>query len=289
MLYIINIITDKSGKTEYYRGYETNCESSMLLEPIKLKEILTSTKIQVVNARLVNGNIETTNWINELHTEKITAENYSTCKHSGSTGILIAVEKDKYKVVDYNGNIYKIKELRFIGTSEKIANCSIISNNNGINEILYTDAYKINRDEEFEKDIETKYNSYIAKNILLGKGDTTFDYEIENHEVKLKRYTGSNQNIIIPSFITAILAEAFKGKYIETISFNEGLKAIGKNALEYSGLDNVEIPESVEIVCNGAFGQNFRLFTGQDKSQLNTDRFKLRDSKTVVMNQVIYD
>ena len=55
----------------------------------------------------------------------------------------------------------------------------------------------------------------------------SFDYMIEGTNVKLKRYTGTTKYVIIPKFITSIMARAFDNCKIETLTLEEGLGAIG--------------------------------------------------------------
>ena len=45
----------------------------------------------------------------------------------------------------------------------------------------------------------------------------------------------------------------------------------------------MEIPESVELIVDGAFGDNRELFRN---NHINTDRFKLRNTYTLVIDQL---
>ena len=49
------------------------------------------------------------------------------------------------------------------------------------------------------------------------------------------------------------------------------------------GIQRVEIPSTVELIGHGAFIGNKRLFNREN--ELNEERFKLLDNKTVVLKQ----
>ena len=187
-----------------YSLFDTCSNSTMIVEPNILREILLNTSLKVVNANIQNNNIVIEEkWEKDLATFKGTG-----CKQkfSGVRFVLIAHNEDNtYRVVDFNGDISNIWE-------EDLQD--LIEYNNITNT---QNEYQIVKDKEFEKSIAVKYNKFIAKTRLLGMGDNTFDYEIENQDVRLVNYTGENKNIILPSFITAIMTGAFSNVSIKTI------------------------------------------------------------------------
>ena len=281
MLYIVGIINGQKGNTIYYSGFETCSNSSIILDPTMLKEIILSTKIKVANAKIKNNNIVITDWVNAINVETIEFEGDEVVpKYTGAKYVLISRSNNTYKISDNKGYATTVweAEMRDITETKEVANCSL----NG-NSIEATDIYETISDKEFEKLIAYKYDIFKAKAAMLGYKNITFEYEIENHEVKLKMYTGQNKNIIVPPFITTIMKDAFSLEGIKTIKLSEGLKIIGTKAFSYGELERIEIPSTVELIGTGAFGHNGRLFDGN--GFLNTDRFKLRNENTIVLNQ----
>ena len=314
MLYIIGLTRkgySKNGEILRYKVLDTLSESQMLLTPIQLQKILSTGNLEVANAKLSNNTIVIADWVNNI-TVKLTggAEEFTggTEKESslvllageehmrtgnkdnalvvekGCSLILLAKEEEKYKLVNRTGYIIRVtldKLDSYIKCNE-VANCNITSTDNKINSL---DTYEITKNEDFEKTIATKYKAFEAKALLLGHGQVSFNYEIENEQVKLKRYTGKSKNIILPSFITAIMKHAFVSTNIETIEMNEGLKIIGEWALsptsENSSLKSVEVPSTVELISAEAFTNNIKLFT--NKGTLDPNRLKLRSEKTIIL------
>ena len=84
------------------------------------------------------------------------------------------------------------------------------------------------------------------------------------------------------------MVSAFRDVDIETLNLNEGLKVIGNRAFEpkewLNGLTSVEIPSTVKVIGSKAFSNNNRLI--KNDSTWNTDRFKLRSEKTIVVDQL---
>ena len=290
MLYIISVIKHNPEKKTVYKGFETCSESIMTMQEHILKEVILNNQIQVINATIQNDNIVIKDWGKGLDFETGTYEDVKfIIKHSGPVYVLLAREKDRYKLIDYEGRITKIcsEKLEKIVKLQEVANCNFMRTTEG-NRLKPIDIYEISRDIKFEKLIASKYETFIAKALLLGYGDCSFIYEIENYEVKLKNYTGSSKEIMLPSFITAIKKEAFYWKGIKSVNLNEGLKVIGTMAFAIDGdheegIAKVEIPSTVEIIGLGAFLENNKLFRGG--YNLNKDRFKLLNDKTIVLEQ----
>ena len=285
MLYIVSI--RKYCSTElrilYYRMFDTYSHSLMLIHPDMLKHIILHTEMQVANATVQNGHIVTPDWVNKLtkFTGVGNGSRQSECKY-----VLTAIEEDnRYKIVDEEGNLSTLREedLVAIVRSGEVANCTI-TDNGGIHA---TETYTIHKDRAFEELILKKYNNFVAKTTILGYTGISFEYEIENAEVRLKKYTGSNRHVILPSFITAIMGDAFTYPNILTINMNEGLKVIGVRAFSttklFGELRYVEIPSTVELVGNKAFIDNPRLVDTNGK--IKTDHFKLRNAETLVLEQ----
>ena len=289
MLYVICILKRDSENVELYRVFDTCSDSVMLVKPELLKSIIINTSTQVVNASIVDKNIVLKDWVNGIATEeKIFKSKDSGDERSGPLYVLLATENNICKVIVSDGRITRINKENFkiLVENGEVANCSI-GELKGVTKIKTEDIYKIQKDAEFEKIIASKYESFIAKTILLGYKNITFNYDIENHEVRLSRYTGLNKEVILPPFITAIMKDAFRGTGVKAIKLNHGLKVIGETAFypggRSTGLERVEIPESVEIVGNSVFMGNHNL--ANSDGTLNTQRFKLLGDKTVVLGQ----
>ena len=276
MIYIISIMKLNEGDKRAYRGIDTCSDSILLIRGKVLKNIILNTNIQVVNANVQEDSIILKKWNKEIHTLSKYGE------VSGSDYVLLATkENGMYKIVDKDGKISNIsgENLRVLEKAGKIANCT--------NTLKITDSYKIGENAEFENSIKYKYEAFIVKIMMLGLKNITFEYEIENKEVRLTKYTGSNIDVILPSFITSIKMNAFSHIGIRTIDLNEGLRVIGAEAFctkDTKGLlEHVEIPSTVELICHSAFLNNNKLF--KNTRTLNPDRFKLRSNKTIVMWQ----
>ena len=284
MIYILEIISQKTNRKTEITGYkvlDTLSESPMFLTPIQLKRIFSSSTIQVANAKLHNNEIKVSDWVSEIATGSSYSSDSKKCPL-----ILTAKRKDTYTVANYQGEITKVnfEELRKYINNNRIANCKPHIDTEKDLKTRRTDAYIITEDKRFEEEIDSKYKIFIAKLKLLGHGNTSFNYKIENKQVALKMYTGSSTNIVLPSFITAIKDRAFSGANIETLSLNEGLSVIGRWAFESHGgqarLKRLEIPSTVELIEQGAFYKRINLLN--DEGTLNTAIVKLRNSNTII-------
>ena len=276
LIYIITISKHGNSDNRTYTGLDTCSDSMLLLEKNILKDILINDRLQIVNAYIHNDNIKIKKWPNRLCTDTGKREK------SGSKYVLLATkENGMYKIVDHFGQVSNIRKenITLLAQGKDIANST--------ETLEVTDVYRIESNEEFIQSIDYKYSTFLAKTTLLGMKGRTFEYEIENKEVRLTKYTGSNADVILPSFITAIKSNAFSEANIKTLKLNEGLKVIGTRALSpRDGLgliDRIEIPETVRIVDNRAFLNNHKLF--KSNGIVNTDRFKLRSNKTIVLWQ----
>ena len=284
MIYIINKSQNGDKDTIKYRGFDTYSDSVMVMGQHILKGAILDNKIQVMNASIQNENIVIKDWSADISSNqnKINKQ-YLEIKY-----VILAKDGNWYKLVDSDGSISILRRdiIENFVLHGKIANCELIKTKAG-NSIKALDIYEIQRDEGFEELIKEKYTNFIAKTILLGYGDVSFHYEIENHTVRIKKYRGSSQDIILPPFITAISKGAFYLKDITSIRLNEGLKTIGTLAFgadgifDDAGIERIEIPSTVEIIGQGAFRGNNKLFRAG--VSLNNNRFKLLNNKTIVL------
>ena len=286
MLYIICIQKDKNGKITGYRSFETSSESTLEITPDLLKDIIINNMIQVVNASIQNNDIVLKDWANGIATEEKTST-INKINLSGPKYVILAKENNSYKVIDHKGKLIFMcyAELRGIIYSKAIANCSI-TQIDGNKKIKTEDVYTIQKDKEFEAIIAEKYNNFIAKTIILGYKDTSFEYEVKNKEVRLTHYIGLNRNMIVPPFITAIGKQAFRDRVIETIKFSEELKIIGTeafNTYRKDSIEHVEIPSTISLIGNNAFKGHIKL--SNLGGGIRTKYFKILGDKTVVLDQ----
>ena len=271
MLYIVSVL-----KQNIYSVYDTCSGSIMSLQKEPLSRIMNTNKMQVINAQIKNNGLFIRDWETGTYTnENEFIENDFATKRKRTKYILIATGNNLYKIVEPGKLIYDIDSIQF----ESIVKLGKIA--------IPKDIHKIHKNEEFEKQISEKYQNFLAKTMLLGCRDMTFKYEIENKEVRLKNYTGKNPKVILPSFITAIMEGACRDKNIETISLNNGLKIIDREAFcntgVLRGITHIEIPETVELIGRHAFTGNRSIVRYDGK--INIDKFKLLNEETIVLTQ----
>ena len=121
-------------------------------------------------------------------------------KCTGPSHTLLAKVDNDYKVVETQGLITKINEdeLKNMIKLHKIANCKIIKSLLRKNRVELIAVYRIQKDEEFEKEITEKYNKFIAKTKMSGYSEVSFKYEIENDTVRLTKFKGYSKDVILP-------------------------------------------------------------------------------------------
>ena len=295
MLYIVRLTRhgfSNVGEVVKYRVFDTLTESLLQVTPAQLHDMLYTCKIKVANAYLNQHEIEIHNWVNNIEIQSLdeATNKFIVIRDSDSklktaekcTWVLLAKEGKKYNLVSCYGIIDKInaRQLKELANNNQIANCNIEGT-----KFNSLDIYEIISNKDFENSIAEKYKVFRAKALMLGYGDISFNYEIENEQVKIRRYTGSSKNIILPSFITAIMKNAFDNVNIEKLELNEGLRIIGKGAFIASNrrdlLKFVEIPSTVELIETGAFAFNGSTYGG--KVELDEKLFKLRNKNTIIL------
>lgn len=268
MIYITEII-EQAGVVKDYVVFETNTESSFQIEGSWLENLSARFGFNVVNSRE-----QSSPWYNRIKRRTHRSE-------EGIDYILLCKQGNKYKLIKYTGvtRVVDIETVKGLTYKNKIANCFEI---NGSYELF--DAYDIPRSLEFEALINKKYTGYVAKSSLLGH-KMSFEYAIENNKVKLIEYTGQSKNVILPSFITSINADAFVNREIETIILNGELEYIGCSAFERCNLREITIPENVKFIGVNAFHKNEKLL---GKSNIYTDKVKILNNKTILFDKCEY-
>ena len=269
MIYIIEI--RRFSNPSWYTCFESNTESVFDGSTEDLIRWLSKHEKCIENMKLLNNRIVTGNSFEELHS-------VSNSKATGSEYILLGkVASDKFKMVNYKGEIIYTRKSqlhRYIDT-RKIANCR---KEDG--KIVYTNTTDTQKDTELEAEIAEKYKIYVAKSALLGI-KMSFDYTIEGNQVKLKRYTGKSQTVIIPKFVTTIMDRAFLDVSIDTLTLSNGLKYIGGFAFSGCGISEVTIPDTVEIICKNAFTDNRKLTT---RDGVYTKNIKVLNKETMIID-----
>ena len=93
----------------------------------------------------------------------------------------------------------------------------------------------------------------------------SFTYEINGESVTITGYTGSEENVTIPSEIegkpvTAIGERAFsQNKTLTSVAIPDSVTSIGVKAFYKSGLENINIPAGVTTIGISAFEECFNL------------------------------
>ncbi len=108
--------------------------------------------------------------------------------------------------------------------------------------------------------------------VASNNGFTTIT--LENGDIYLLSYTGSETNVTIPEGIThiyagafgegvehvtfastvkVIMSRAFYGSTVKTVTLNEGLEVIDEDAFYYSGLESLTLPSTVKKIGESAF------------------------------------
>ena len=141
----------------------------MILAPSKLAHLILNCKMRVVNAKIQNNCIIVTDWVNRLR--------------GGCPYTLLTVSETICKIASFNGFAARIstEELKHLIIRKEIANCNIVGKR-----VIWVDTYETIKDTEFEKQIALKHKEFMSKAHIIGYGNVSFNYEIENQQVKLK-------------------------------------------------------------------------------------------------------
>ena len=245
MLYLIKVVESTDKKTIYHL-FETHTESV-----IKANEELTIKLINHHRMRAKNIIIEKEKIVLKEWPHKITH-----CSEDKNTGVLDYIlmgksSEQEFKLINPASTVTHIREKRLKELIDigDVANCDFVEGTEKI--YRSTDTYTIKTDPKFKALIDQKYREFIAKTNLLGL-DISFRYVIENHDVKIKSYTGTSEKVILPSFITTVCGSVFMYRHIYELKLNKGLKHIGAAAFAGNNLKYIEIPETVEFICQQA-------------------------------------
>lgn len=238
------------GAETLYTMHETHTESRMTGDINCIKRWIKSCKMELKNMRITDKGMQTKQWPHD-----ITVPYSERCVYM----LLTEVEAGCFKILRiFDGGIVYMdeKELKENIKFNKVANCLVEQGAAKIYKSI--DTYKINADNRFRQYIDKKYEEFVAKSLMLGL-NISFEYTIENREVKIIKYTGKSSRAILPSFITTITEMAFITRGLRELKLNEGLKYIGRKAFAYNSIKSVIIPRTVVFVGESAFERNLDL------------------------------
>ena len=236
----------KNNNEPIYDIFETHTESTIRANTKLVIDLIKTHKIEAKNLYIEDNKVQIKDW---PHSIKPYSKN--RYERESSYILLSKVNEQKFKMLNCGGGVILatdeyLKELIYCNA---VAKCKI----KGSKQKSYSsiDTYTIVTGPDFISYVDEKYKEFRLKALLLGM-DISFEYIIENTEVKVKRYTGNSYKVIIPNFITAIRYEAFANAGIQELTLNNGLKHIGNNAFDGNKVKSIELPETVEFVCRQA-------------------------------------
>ena len=273
MLYVISTSREyDSTKEETYELFETGSESFIQGNAERLARFQLLHGININNMHIIVPQAGSENPWGRLRCENLTLD-----RAAGYT--LLCLVNDKFKLVKRNREIeyVSLNQLKKYTGDHKMTNCEIREG-----QLHTVNTYAVTEDAQFKQNIHKQYARYEALSTVLG-GRMSFGYTIEGSEVKLIKYTGTNKNVIVPKFITSILADAFLNTGIDTITLEPGLKSIGSHAFIRCNLAEIVIPESVEFIGEMAFSHNERLLTKAGKYKKH--KITILSEKTIVMDR----
>ena len=267
MLYLLNVETTNTDRLNYYT-FETHTESPIIADYECMMKLINECKMAPKNMYVNSKGIQFNEWPHDV----------SDSYYKNHVFILLAkLSERRFKCIrGIDREVFYMDDKQLKGHLDynHVLNCSC---ENGVYKSI--DTYNIVIDPEFEKSIAKKYETFIAKSIMLGL-DMSFEYIIENEEVKIICYTGKSRRVIVPNFITTITKDAFKTTNLQEVRLSEGLRYIGVGAFKNNNIDRIVIPKTVEFVAYDAFGRNPKLL-GSDGGY--NDAVKKLGSKTVIL------
>ena len=269
MLYILSIIETPNNETMAYTVFETSTESYFKAYTDTIMELVIRHKLNLKNMKLVGGKIVPEQFC-KIHKE---------CRDA-TIGppytLLCQVDSDTFKLAFYTEDAIYVsgEKLKELIASNAVGNCILQDGT-----YKSTGTYSVDYSTPFKKYIAEKYKIYVAKSALLGR-NMTFEYIVEGREVKLTKYTGTANDVIVPKFITSIMTRAFKNSGITKLVLDDGLKSIGAFSFAHCDIAELVIPKTVEIICGGAFYKNKELVRNIGEY---THKIKVLNKRTVIL------
>ena len=276
MIYVVSIRKYFDGNRSYIL-FETGTESFFKGDKEFLRDLIVRYRMNLRNTNLIDYEETDTLWYNKINCTD--ADGIST---ESEYVLMCTINNNTFKLISKDKEVIYVDREKLTKYTEanKIANCQIKND-----KYKSIGTYTVNRDMQFENLIAEKYKAYEAKSTLLGR-KMSFEYIIEGRQVKLKEYTGTTKDVIVPKFITSIMDRAFIYSKIETVILEEGLKSIGNCAFEGCNLSEVVIPKTVQFLGKGAFFRNKKLIA--DSGGYWEDKVKVLSKKTTMLDKWNY-
>ena len=254
-----------------YYIYETHTESIIKGDEIFIIGLINKSGLKIENVYTEGNKVKIKPWPNYVSAEGMNEAD------RGFIYVLLGRENNRmFKLVNTLGDkLYVYEErLKELIEADRVENCTYEKYED--KETIYKsmDTFNIKTDSKFTSNINKKYEEFRAKTLLLGL-DISFEYIIENDEVKITKYTGKSKRILLPNFITTICKEAFKNKGITSLELNVGLKYIGNKAFEDNHITDIRLPKTLELVGQEAFQYNGRC-----------NVYKKSNSKTIIIKDM---
>ena len=248
MFYIFKFVRVNNNKSIYHL-FGTHSESVLKVSEKLLIQLITKKGLKAKNIRVENDKIEINKWPHSIE---------SNSGNTESNYILIGnIAGSQFKMIDSAGKVDYCggAELKALIEAGRVLNCVYVNHKNKLYKSI--DTYNIRKDQKFIDQTYVKYVEFKTQTLQSGL-DVEFDYIIEDEEVKITRYTGKSTRVLIPGFVTTILAGAYSYRGITELKLNEGLQYIGNLAFAGNNITFVLLPYSVKIVGKAAFDNDIR-------------------------------
>ena len=265
MMYVVST-GQYFDKSEMCIVFDENTESSFSSNTEALNKLIQENMMAPGYMQSAKNSL----WYNEV---------YSRIRDVGAQFTVLCKVDDKFKLVGHREKVGYVntEQLREYVKEHNVTNCEIKTNG----EFRFTGVHELARDTEFEDYINKKYERYVLKSTLMGR-NMAFDYIIEGKRIKLKKYTGTTKNVIVPEFINTIMNRAFQDTGIEQILIQDGLEYIGCSAFKDCKLSTITIPSTVKFIGKEAFHRNKRLLTSEN--EYREEKIKIINAETVALD-----
>ncbi len=277
MIYII------AENNYHYEALEILTESIFKIDKAEVRGIRDN-NIALLNANIIpNDKLELHKWPKEME-QPNKSLNYKVHYEF----LIGQVDQERFKVVAVGG-WFKTKyvnkqELQQMIMNNQLNNCNYINNS-----MQSCDTHNLYTEQSFRDNINNKYAEFIAKAKLMGH-DMSFDYVVEGKHVKIYKYTGNSDEVIIPNFVTDIMVGAFQKKGIKTLKLNNGIELIGNKAFTENEIDKLVIPKTVKFIGESAFGDNrITKKTGQHLRGFDENKVTIENQNTLILNQKYWE
>ena len=251
MLYLTGVWNYGDEEQNIYYLFETQSYSRITGNRALVTDLIEKYKLEVKNLSLHNGKLKIKQWPNGIRIASVYSE-----KEKTDLILLHSINRQRFRMLNKQGNVHFCSEdgLKSLIDNDRVANCCVTIEN-GVKCYKSEDTYSISTKDSFRQQVDLKYKEFQAKTLVVGL-DMSFNYEIENRNVRITSYTGRSTRVIIPSFITTINSKIFESKGIIEIRLSEGLEYIGDDAFRINKIQEVVIPKSVKIIGHKAFFSN---------------------------------